>query len=260
MDLGLNDKVAFVTGASGGIGEELVRAFVAEGARVAASSRRGVEAAELGPPGRVVSVLADVTRPETLEEAIRATIDAFGRVDVCVANAGVWPPETLPLDAQPEARVREVVETDLLGAMWTARAFVAALRRTGPRADGDGASLVFIGSTAGRFGEPGHAEYAASKAALRGLTLSLKNEIVHADPWARVNLVDPGWTVTPMAEQTLRESGRMEQVTRTMPLRRVASTSDVARAVLFFASPVMSRHVSGEALTVAGGMEGRVLW
>jgi 3-oxoacyl-[acyl-carrier protein] reductase len=156
--------------------------------------------------------------------------------------------------------VREVIDTNLLGAMWTARAFVASLRRVGPRADGHGASLVFIGSTAGRFGEAGHAEYSATKAALRGLTLTLKNEIVHADPWARVNLVDPGWTVTAMAEKTLAASGQIPAITRTMPLRRVATTADVAGAALFFASPVLARHVSGEALTVAGGMEGRVLW
>jgi 3-oxoacyl-[acyl-carrier protein] reductase len=144
--------------------------------------------------------------------------------------------------------------------MWTARAFLTALRRVGPRPDGHGASLIFIGSTAGRFGEAGHAEYAATKAALRGLMLSLKNEIVHVDPWARVNLVDPGWTVTPMAQAELEKTGQIPQITRTMPLRRVASPEDVAGAVLFFASPALSRHVSGEAITVAGGMEGRVLW
>jgi 3-oxoacyl-[acyl-carrier protein] reductase len=255
MDLCLQDKVVFVTGASGGIGEALTAAFVAEGARVAACSRRGVPAGE-----RVLPLTADVGSPDELDAAMRAAAAAFGRVDVCVANAGVWPPEPLPLDAMPEARVREVIETDLLGAAWTARAFVAALRRSGPRPDGHGASLVFIGSTAGRFGEPGHAEYAAAKAALRGLTLSLKNEIVHADPWARVNLIDPGWTVTTMAEKTLAASGQLDRVTLTMPLRRVAHPADVAAAVLFFASPAMARHVSGEALTVAGGMEGRVLW
>jgi len=260
VNLGLTDRVAVITGASGGIGEELVRAFTAEGARVAALSRRPVPAS-----AQVLPLLADVRSPEELDRAMRAASAAFGRVDVCVVNAGIWPPESLPLDALPEARVREVLEVNLLGAMWTARAFVAALRRSGPRTDGtggtgDGASVIFIGSTAGRFGEAGHAEYAATKAALRGLVLTLKNEIVHVDPWARVNLVDPGWTVTPMAAQTLAGSGQLDAVTRTMPLRRVASPADVAAAVLFFASPVMSRHVSGEALTVAGGMEGRALW
>ncbi len=255
MNLGLTDKVAVVTGASGGIGEELVRAFVAEGARVAALSRRSVAASE-----RVLPLIADVRRPEELDAAMAAAVAAFGRVDVCVVNAGIWPPEPCPLDTLPEARVREVVETNLLGAMWTARAFVAALRRSGPRPDGDGAAVIFIGSTAGRFGEADHAEYSATKAALRGLVLTLKNEIVRVDPWARVNLVDPGWTVTPMAAEALAADGQLDDITRTMPLRRVASPADVAAAVLFFASPIMSRHVSGEALTVAGGMEGRALW
>jgi 3-oxoacyl-[acyl-carrier protein] reductase len=258
MDLGLGDKTAFITGAAGGIGAELCRAFVAEGARVAACSRPGGLDAAGGE--RVLQVAADVRRPADLAAGMTTAALALGRLDVCVVNAGIWPPADLPVDELPEARVREVIETDLLGALWTARAFIAALRRSGPRPDGHGASLVFIGSTAGRFGEAGHAEYAAAKAALRGLVLSLKNEIVRVDPWGRVNLVDPGWTVTPMAAETLAASGQLDTVTRTMPLRRVATPADVAAAVLFFASPVLSRHVSGEALTVAGGMEGRVLW
>jgi 3-oxoacyl-[acyl-carrier protein] reductase len=255
MDTALADKVALVTGASGGIGQEIVRAFRAEGARVAALSRRGVPAEE-----GVLSLLADVRRLDQMEAAVARAVEAFGRVDACVINAGIWPAASLPLDQLPEARVREVVETNLLGAMWTARAFLGALRKTGPREDGHGASVVFIGSTAGRFGEAGHAEYAATKAALRGLSLSLKNEIVQVDPWARVNLVEPGWTVTPMAEAALEKSEAVERLTRTMPLRRVASTRDVAAAVVYLCSPALSRHVSGEVITVAGGMEGRVVW
>src|SRR5258707_662074 len=103
MDLGLGDKVAFITGASGGIGAELTRAFLAEGARVVACSRRGVEASP-----RVLPVTADVRRPDELEAAMSAAVAAFGRVDVCVANAGTWPPEALRLDELPEARVREI--------------------------------------------------------------------------------------------------------------------------------------------------------
>ncbi len=255
MDLALADKIAFVTGASGGIGLALTRAFAAEGARVVAHSRRGV------PEGdAVLSTLGDVREPASLEAAMRRAEERFGRVDVCVVNAGIWPEGSLLLDELPEDRIREVMEVNLLGAIWTARAFFASLRRTGPRADGQGASLVFIGSTAGRFGEAGHAEYAATKSALRGLTLSLKNEIVTLDPRARVNLVEPGWTVTPMAAATLARDGSMDRVTRTMPLRQLASPDDVARAVLFLSSPSGARHVSGETITVAGGMEGRALW
>jgi 3-oxoacyl-[acyl-carrier protein] reductase len=257
MDLALTDKVAFITGASGGIGLALMESFAAEGARIVAHSRRGVPAS-----AGVLSTLGDVREPASLEAAMARAEERFGRVDVCVVNAGIWPSESLSIDQLPEARVREVMEVNLLGAIWTARAFFASLRRTGARADGHGASLVFIGSTAGRFGEAGHAEYSATKAALRGLVLSLKNEIVALDPRARVNLVEPGWTVTPMAAAELARDGgaTADRVMRTMPLRQLASPEDVARAVLFLSSPAAARHVSGETITVAGGMEGRALW
>jgi len=255
MDLDLAGKVVFITGASGGIGAELVRAFVAEGALVAAHSRRGVP-----EEPQVMSLLGDVRDAAGLHASMRAASERWGRVDICVANAGVWPPEALPLHELPEARVREVIETNLLGAMWTAGAFMAELTRRGSRKDRHGASVLFIGSTAGRFGERGHAEYAVSKAGLRGLVLSIKNEIVTIDPKARVNLIEPGWTVTPMAEATIEREGILGSITRTMPLRQIGSTEDICRAALFLASPRTARHITGEMLTIAGGMEGRVLW
>jgi 3-oxoacyl-[acyl-carrier protein] reductase len=257
VDLDLQGAVVLVTGASGGIGNEICRAFLAEGALVAAVSRRGMPA---GDPSRTMSIAADVRDPEAMERATSEAAERFGRVDVCVVCAGVWPEEATALHEMSVERARTVVETNLLGAMWTARAFLACLARTGPREDGRGASLVFVGSTAGRFGERGHSEYAASKAALRGLVLSLKNEIVLLDPRGRVNLVEPGWTVTNMVEDYLAKNGVVDSATRTMPLRQLAAPADVARAVLYFASPALSRHVSGEALLVAGGMEGRLLW
>ena len=185
----------------------------------------------------------------------------FGRVDVCVANAGIWPPEDAPLDTMPEARVRDVLETNLLGAMWTARAFFAALKQHGPRADGRGASVTFIGSTAGRLGEPGHAEYAATKAALVGLTRSWKNEIVKVDPRGRVNLVEPGWTATEMAAAALAASGAIARVTKTMPLQQIATPADVARAVLFLSSPTAAQgrtspRARASAVVAAAGWRG----
>lgn len=265
MDLELTDKVVVVTGASGGIGRAIAEAFAVEGSRLAllGNTRAAELEAWAGAQGlgdRAVVCGADVTRPEEVEAAFDRTAERFGRVDVCVACAGVWPPETGRLDELSAERVRRTVEIDLLGAIWTARAFLKTLARTGPRADGRGAALVLIGSTAGRFGEAGHADYAAAKAALRGLALSLKNEIVALDPYARVNVVEPGWTVTPMARAALADPASVARVVRTMPLRQLARPVDVARAVVLLASPAASRHVSGEFLTVAGGMEGRVRW
>lgn len=209
---------------------------------------------------RSMTVTGDVRSPEAMDAAVRDVETAWGRVDVCVANAGRWPTEDLRLDECTPERVRDTVEVNLLGSMWTARAFLASLARTGPRADEHGASLVFVGSTAGRFGERFHADYAAAKAGLVGLARSLKNEIVRLDPFGRVNVVEPGWTIGHRAKPALDRPGVVTKVVRTMALRQIGRAEDVARAVVVLSSPVASRHVSGEVLAVAGGMEGRVLW
>jgi 3-oxoacyl-[acyl-carrier protein] reductase len=118
---------------------------------------------------------------------------------------------------------------------------------------------VLIGSTAGIFGEAGHADYAAAKSGiLGGLLLSLKNEVARIAPSARVNAVAPGWTVSPMTRGLLAED-RVRRITMTMPLRKVASAEDVASQVVLLASDTVSGHVTGQVIVVAGGMEGRVL-
>jgi 3-oxoacyl-[acyl-carrier protein] reductase len=242
-----------VTGASGGIGRALADVFADSGADLVLAAHRNraaLDAFVAGRPwrARAVTVEVDVTRPATL-------VAPLAGVDVCIANAGIGPPEEVPLHEMSETRIRSVVEVNLVGALFTARAFLAELARAGARPAG--ASLVFIGSTAGRFGEAGHAEYAAAKAALTGLMLSLKNEIVRLDPRGRVNLVEPGWTRTSMVDLEV-EAGAIERTLATMPLKRLAEPEDVARAVLWLASPD-ARHVTGQVLTVAGGMEGRVV-
>lgn len=264
MDLGLADRVVLVTGASGGIGRALVEVFAGEGARLVLQGNANVERLEAWRAAapwceRALVVRADVTDPTAVDRVFEQALERFGRVDACIANAGVWPSEDRPLAELDDERLRRVVEVNLFGAVFTARSFLRSLGRTGPRADGIGASLVFTGSTAGRFGERGHADYAASKAALVGLARSLKNEIVRLDPYGRVNVVEPGWTVSDMTRKNLHEPGVVEGVVRTMALRQLARPLDVARTVAFLASPT-ARHVSGEVVSVAGGMEGRVLW
>lgn len=265
MDLALTDKVVLVTGASGGIGSAMAEAFAAEGAQLVLHA--GSRLAELERwthaqawSSRSICVEAEISDCASVERLFAAARARFGRVDVVIANAGRWTPEfALVHQASPE-RIRANLETNLLGSLWTARAFLATLAASGPRADGHGASLVLIGSTAGRFGEKGHAEYAVSKAGLYGILTSIKNEIVALDPFGRVNLIEPGWTVTRMARPALEQPGVIARVVRTMPLRQLARAEDIARAALFLASHAAARHVSGQVLTVAGGMEGRVQW
>lgn len=265
MDLQLTDHVVFVTGASGGIGRAIAAELAAEGARLVLHGNQNMDALERQVADepwseRALCVQADVADPDELEGAFDRALERFGRVDVLCANAGIWPPAHELLCDQPVERVRATLETNLFGAIWSARAFLRALRMTGPRADGHGASIVFTGSTAGRFGEKHHADYAASKAGLYGLVRSLKNEIVELDPFGRVNLVEPGWTVTHMVREELEREGAIAGAVRTMPLRQLARAKDIARTILYLSSPALARHVTGEVVTVAGGMEGRVQW
>lgn len=265
MELGLRDKCVVITGASGGIGRALAEGFAAEGARLVLVGHTRFDALEQYVAGcawreQSLCLRADVSKPAEVEAVFAAAEHEFGRCDIAIANAGAWPKPDQLLHEADEARIRSALDANLFATLWTARAFMASMARCGPRADGHGASLTLIGSTAGRFGERGHADYATAKAALVGLALSLKNELPRLDPYARVNLVEPGWTVTHMVRPELELPGAIAKVARTMPLRQLARAADIARSVLFLSSPLAARHITGERVSVAGGMEGRTLW
>jgi 3-oxoacyl-[acyl-carrier protein] reductase len=255
VETGLAGLGVVVTGASGGIGAACARAFAAEGARVLVHYHRGEErahalATELG--GAPLAQ-ADLTREEDVDRLFGEARRALGRVDVCAAVAGVYPAENVPIWELDLARFEQTVRENLTATFLTARAFLRELVPAGP------AALVLVGSTAGRFGEAGHADYAAAKAAIQGgLLLSLKNEAARLGPAVRVNAVAPGWTESPMTRGLL-EPDDVRRITRTMPLRKVATPDDVAAQVVVLASDRLSGHVTGELVTVAGGMEGRVL-
>jgi len=254
VDTGLAGKGVLVTGGAGGIGSACVRAFAAEGARVAIHYRGSRERAEqLAAEVGGVALPADLTVEAQVERLFADARAALGQVDVCAAVAGFWPREDEPVWRLPLARFEATLRANLTATFLTARGFLREVERTGH------GSLVLVGSTAGRFGEAGHADYAAAKAAIQvGLLLSLKNEIVRIAPRGRVNAVAPGWTSSPMTRGELDEAA-VERLTRTMALRKVALADDVARAVVVLASDELSGHVTGELVTVAGGMEGRTI-
>ncbi|HWN20605.1 MAG TPA: SDR family oxidoreductase [Gaiellaceae bacterium] len=255
MQTGLEDKGVLVTGASGGIGAACARAFAAEGARVVVHYHRGEErarnvAAELGG---VPALGADLTDEHEADRLFTGAREALGRIDVCAAVAGFWPSEDVPVWELPLERWELTLRQNLTSTFLTARGFLREVERNGA------GSLILIGSTAGTVGEAGHADYAAAKSALQGgLLLSLKNEIVRVAPRGRVNAVAPGWTESPMTRGHV-DPESVRRVSRTMALRKVARPEDVARQVVVLASDELSGHITGQVVTVAGGMEGRIL-
>ena len=227
-----------MTGASSGIGMACARAFLASGDTVVAHGRtnRGALEAlrrEFGTD-RVVPVATDLAT----EEGCVALVRAAGPFDVLVHAAGIWTDGAIrTLTAE---NLERTFRTNTFSAYFLAREAAKTMRRGG---------MVFIGSTAGERGEPGHGHYAGSKAALWGLVQSLAQELA---PGVRVNLVSPGWVNTPMARDALATPGRMDAIVGAIPLRRIAEPEDVASAVIFVADE-RQRHLTGVDIPVSGG-------
>jgi 3-oxoacyl-[acyl-carrier protein] reductase len=253
MDTGLSGSGVLVTGGAGGIGTAVSRAFAAEGARVAVHYRTSAESANfLAEEIGGIALGADLRDEDAVSALFADALAGLGRLDVCVANAGVWPRDDEPVWEMDLDRWRATLDSNLTATFLTARSFLGHAATTGTGA------LVMIGSTAGLFGEAGHADYAAAKGAIvSGLLLSLKNEAARIGPNVRVNAVAPGWTVTPMIGDKGLDAEHVARVTSTMSLKKLGTPEDVAAQVVVLASERLSGHMSGQVVTVAGGMEGR---
>ena len=266
METDLAGKVVVVTGASGGIGAGIAKAFAAEGARLVLHCRANRDAAaalaaELPATAEALVVKADLRREAEVKRLFAAARKRFERVDVLVANAGAWEIRDVPLHEMSLTQWRSTMDGVLTTTFLCLREFFKLVQeqRRG--------NAVLIASTAGIFGEAGHADYAAAKAAMaHGLTRTLKNEIARiaphtADyPGGRVNCVCPGWTVVPRTAAKLGDTATVRKVTATMALPKLARPEDVANATVFLASDRLAGHLTGQTLVVAGGMEGRWLW
>ncbi len=255
METGLAGKGVLVTGGAGGIGAAIVRMFAAEGAKVAVHYNTSQKAATaLAAEVGGIAIGADLRNEAEADVLIPKAVAALGRLDVCVANAGKYPREDQPIWRLSLERWNETLASNLTSSFLTARGFLEHAAATGV------GSLVMVASTAGSFGEAGHADYAAAKGAiLSGFLMSAKNEAARIGPGVRVNVVAPGWTMTPaMAERGLSDD-HFARATATMALKKMGRPEDVAAQVVVLASDLLSGHVSGEVINVAGGMEGRLV-
>jgi 3-oxoacyl-[acyl-carrier protein] reductase len=265
MNTNLTDKVILITGASGGIGSAIARAFAGEGAKLVLHYHRNLagarklqrELATLEP----FLVRADLTKESQVRDLFARASRRFGRVDTLVANAGSWEIRDVPLHRMSLKQWRGTQDGVLTSAFLCVREFfrLVAKQKRG--------NAVLIGSTAAVFGEANHADYAAAKAAIAfGLTRTLKSELSRLAPHTRdycggrINCVCPGWTVVPRSAAKLGNAGTIRKVTATMALPQIGRPEDIANAVVYLSSDTLARHVTGQTLVVAGGIEGRMLW
>ena len=121
-------------------------------------------------------------------------------------------------------------------------------------------ALILIGSTAGIYGEAGHADYAAAKGAITsGLLKTLKNDAAQIGDEVRVNAVAPGWTVSEKRLEKGLDQKRVDRIVSTMSLKKLAKPEDVANSAIILASDLISGHITGQVVEIAGGMEGRLV-
>jgi 3-oxoacyl-[acyl-carrier protein] reductase len=208
----LQGKVAFVTGASRGIGAAVARALANEGVKLGLASRSG---ADLDLPD-ALGLTCDVREREQVERAVATTVERFGRLDICIANAGVGSYHSLT--ELPIEHLEEMIDVNLKGTIYTFRAAIPHLIASG---EGD---LVAIASEAGRRGLPGEAVYCASKFGQVGLTRALDHELREKN--VRCTNVCPGGVATDFA--LAEDYGRTPDV-----LPGMMSPEDVAEIVLF---------------------------
>ncbi len=244
--LALHDRVALVTGGSRGIGRATALLLARLGADVGITYHtRKADAEAVTRDIRALGRKAfagggDLADPEVVDRVFREFRACFGRLDLFVANAGVWPSAAAPLRDMDSARWRSVMAANLDAVFLSTR---AALRLMCP-----GGRIVLVGSTAGQRGEAFHADYAATKGALIALTKSLAGECA---PGITVNCVAPGWVDTEMAAEPYADGGKA-RIAQGIPLGRVASAEDIAGPIAFLLSD-MARHITGEVLSVNGG-------
>jgi 3-oxoacyl-[acyl-carrier protein] reductase len=290
--LDLGGKVALVTGGSRGIGAETVRLLREAGARVAFSYRtaRGQAdalVAECGGTGAAnnsscvaplcIAIEQELSSPADGRKLVESAVAAMGRLDILVANHGVWEAEDVPIARMDEAQWRHTTAVNLDAVFGLVQAAVAQMLRQAPCAGretrttagqetggtnsgatnsgsaGPGIArghIVLISSTAGQRGEAFHADYAVTKGALISLTKSLSTEL--APQGIRVNCVAPGWVATDMTAATLADAASGPKIAAAIPLGRVANAREIAGPIVFLCTP-LAGFISGEVLNVNGG-------
>ena len=240
-------KTAIVTGASRGVGRATAIRLAEGGANVVvnylsndvealetvrACQNKGVEA---------IAIQADVSDLVDAQKLAKQTLERFHAIDLLVCNAGVW--EGAPIEDMSEDLWNKVINTNLKSAWASTKACVPALKKQ------PSAAIVMVSSTSGQRGEAGYSNYSASKGGMISFTKAMATELC---PKIRVNAVAPGWIETAMVRPAFEDEAYYQSVIDAIPLKRIATTDDVALSICFLLSE-WSRHITGEILNINGG-------
>lgn len=246
----LQNKVAIITGAASGIGQGAAELFAEEGARLVLVDRNTAGLAETGSRLRaggaaVVEVAGDLAQAATIDRVVEAALAAYGQIDVVFNNAGIMPYGDL--QSLTEALWDEVQAVNVKAMFLMCKAVIPHMLKRGR------GSIINTSSVMATLTEPGYEAYTTSKAGVIGLTKALA--VSYAEQGVRCNCVCPGWVDTPMNRQVAEAAGGLDKllpiIKRQQPQGRMASTREVAYAVLFLASDEASA-VTGSALYVDG--------
>jgi NAD(P)-dependent dehydrogenase (short-subunit alcohol dehydrogenase family) len=245
----MSSPVVLITGALTGIGRAAAIVFAQEGARIVVSGRREKEgedlAAELQKRGaEAIFVRTDVRKDEEVRSLVVQTVNRFGRLDIAVNNAGTEGAPG-PVTEQTAESFAATFDTNVLGTLLSMKHELKAML---PQGSG---SIVNVSSAYGSVGRAGASVYVASKHAVEGMTKSAALEV--AGTGVRVNVVAPGTTDTGMLTRFTRTDQNKAALVSTVPLKRMATSEEIAQVIAFVASPNAS-YMTGASIPVDGGM------
>jgi 3-oxoacyl-[acyl-carrier protein] reductase len=253
IPLSLSGKVALISGGSRGIGAATVRMFTAAGAKVAFSYRSARAQAETLAKECGASfchpIASDLNNPAAARTLVAETVGHFGRLDILVANHGVWPEQDVPIERMSDEQWRSTVSINLDGVFGLVKHAVAQMK-VQPRNHAPAGHIVLISSTSGQRGEAYHCDYSATKGALISMVKGLSTELASAGIY--VNCVAPGWVDTDMSAGAIANPNSGDAIRGTIPLGRVGRPEEIAAPILFLCTEHAS-FITGEVFNVNGG-------
>jgi 3-oxoacyl-[acyl-carrier protein] reductase len=250
--LSLEGKVALVTGGSRGIGAAIVRMFVKAGAQVLFTYEKSKSRAEAliqeCDGSNCAAMACSLQTTKAAHDLVTACVSRFGRLDVLVANHGIWPSEDVPIEKMSDEQWHRTVSVNLDAVFGLIKHSVAEMKKHASAKSPT--HIVLISSTAGQRGEAFHCDYAATKGALISMVKGLSTELAPSHIY--VNCVAPGWVDTDMSRSTLDDPEKAKKVLSTIPLGRVGTPDEIAAPVLFLCTP-WAGFITGEVFNVNGG-------